>query len=559
MNAKNVKNVLKLPAGTVIDGKFEITSNPVRRSFGVAYLAVNLETHQNRTLLFLPPVISADREAMEYIQDETKLIRWVKHPFIAKLYELHSEGELAYFELEYVRGKNLREKKVSNEDKRLSENIVKWLGVQILDALEYAHDQNILHKDIKPQNVVITPDGEIKLIDFGISETLRYAVSLIRDTSAQTTILYMSPEQVRGRQMSVQADIYSVAATMYDLAGGKPPFSHGDVYTQILREPVKPIHGISQVFNQILLKGLAKKPLDRYSSCRAMKDDLMRSGVRFPKNAEETQAQLESKEIKEEEEKFKFKFFSLNPTLKYMFWTILIAGAVLFITAKFNQISTLLQSADSLQTAADLDSVQIKLAAALLQAGKDNIAQQRFYTPEGSNALEMFRRVLKIDPANKEALSYIDALKQRFITQAKDFVIKNQADEARQIIDQGLEYYPQDSELLEYKQSIPAFKAKIAVLNGAGIKGIANVMKDALRDNGWTVSYTENYRVNGRINWRVTRTRFIGKTAENQQTKRISSQIGLSYQKAPSDTEFPAGTNLLIILGRDYSSLPAFR
>jgi len=559
MNAKNVKNVLKLPAGTVIDGKFEITSNPVRRSFGVAYLAVNRDTHQNRTLLFLPPVISADREAMEYIQDETKLIRWVKHPFIAKLYDLHSEGEFAYFELEYVRGKNLREKKISNEDKRLSENIVKWLGVQILDALEYAHDQNILHRDIKPQNVVITPEGEIKLIDFGISETLRYAVSLIRDTSAQTTILYMSPEQVRGRQMGVQADIYSVAATMYDLAGGKAPFSHGDVYTQILREEAKPVHGVSDVLNQILLKGLAKDPKDRYSSCKAMKDDLMRSGVQFPKNAEETQAQLQSKKSIVEEKEFKFRFFSLNPTLKYMFWTILIAAAMLFVTAKFTEISSLVNFADSSQTVTELDSIQVKLAAALLDAGKENIAQKRYFTPPGSNALELFNRVLTIDPANKEAISYINALKQRFITQAKDFVKNDQMDEARQMIERGLQYFPEDDDLLEYKKSIPEFVPRIAVLNGAGIKGIANVMKDTLQGNGWTVGYTENYRVNGRINWRVVKTQFIGRISENELTRRISRRLGVNYQQAPQNTEFPGSTNLLVILGRDYSNLPVYR
>ncbi len=452
MNAKSTKNILKLPASEIIDGRFEITSNPVRRSFGVAYLAVNMETHEKRTLLFIPPAINSDSEAMEYIQDETKLIHWVKHPLIAKLYDLHSEGEFTYFELEYVRGKNLREKKVSNEDKRLSENIVKWLGVQILDALEYAHDQNILHRDIKPQNVVITPDGGVKLIDFGISETLRYAVSLIRDTSAQTTILYMSPEQVRGKQMGVQADLYSVAATMYDLAGGKPPFSHGDVYTQILREDARPIHGISAVLNKILLKGLAKDPMERYNSCSAMKSDLMRSGISFPKAAKGPDEQIPAKKSRKKEKQFSFAFFSLNPTLKYMFWTILIVALMAFISTKFNQIISLGKSLNSTQTASDQDSVKLKLAMALLKAGKENIAEGRLYGPPGNNALELFNQVIKIDPDHKEALEYIDVLKQRIITQAQDLINKDKLDEARLELDQGLRFFPENADLLMIKK-----------------------------------------------------------------------------------------------------------
>lgn len=553
MSVEQRKNLLKLPAGEIIDGRFEISGNPVRRNFGVAYLAIDMKSSKRRTLLFLPPAVFNDAEAMEYIRDEAKLIRWINHPFIARLYELHEEGDFTYFELEYVRGKSLKDKKIANPQKRLSENITKWLGIQILEALAYAHDQNILHRDIKPQNVVLTADGKVKLIDFGISETLRFAVSMIRDTSGQTSILYMSPEQLSGKQMSPQSDIYSVAATMYDLVSSKPPFFYGDVYTQILREEAKAITGVSSDLNSILLKALAKDPQQRYGSCKEMIKDLHISGVQMPRPVAPDAEKTSAKKAKKREKGF--RFFSLNPTLKYLFGTVFIVLVMVFLAGRLKDIPGKFFSQNKQTEAAGPDSTQVRMIQAFLKLGNEKMGAGKLVKPADNNALELFRQVLKIAPRQKEAKLQIDRIKNKLARDIRRRQRAGDSGKALALVNEALSFFPADSVFVKLKKQIPEFAARIAILNGAGVKGIAGKLAEGLKAEGYSVVYVENYRVRGRINWNVRKTRFTGKVSENENIKKIASDLGLAYRQNPRENSLPDGANLVIILGKDYRRL----
>jgi len=556
MNTRSSKSILKLASGDIIDGRFEISSNPVRRSFGIAYLAVDIQSQNRRTLLFISPAIYHDAEAMEFIREETQLIRWLDHPLIARLYDLHSEGEFAYFELEYVRGKNLKEKKIANPQKKLSENIVKWLGLQILEALAYAHDQNIIHRDLRPQNVALTPDGKVKLIDFGISETLRTSVSMVWDTTAQTTILYMAPEQLQGKQIGVQADLYSVAATMYDLLNGKPPFYFGDVYTQILREEAKPIEGLPADLNQILLKGLAKDPAQRYAAAREMKAALMRSGVHYQPAAGQPPKQKTPRSAEKKPPAQRFAFFSLNPTLKMLSWTVLIVIALALVISRYKEIRALtgkLTTANQVRQAAD--RTQFKLNQALLQAGNEKIRAGNLFEPPGNNALELFRKVLQHSPENQKAVKAVQRIKKAMLNQIKTRLKQGHTTEARNLFNKTSALFPGDPALDALQAAVFHFSARLVVLNGTGGKGIAHRLSAKLQKQGFTVLKEANYLRKGRPYWRIGQTKFYGNVPPNKTIRKIEANLGVAYKRSTDKRLFNNGNNLVVILGRDYRRL----
>jgi len=563
-------HLLQFGNGHVIDTRFEIISNPVKRSFGVAYLCYDSQAQVKKILLFVPESIGDDAEAMANIRDGAALIRWLNHPHIARLYEFHSGARYHYFELEYVLGKNLRQKKVTSEEKRLSENIVKWLGIQILEALDYAHNNNVIHRDLKPQNVVLTPDGKVKLIDFGISEALRASTSLVWDTIPQTTVLYMSPEQLQGKQIAIPSDIYSLAATMYDLLSGKPPFFSGDVYHQIIGEMPSAIAHVSPELNTILLKALAKNPSDRYSQCIEMTSAIQKIPVPAPKLKKQPQVikipPPEKKQENKQEAKQKklrtrrFRFFSLNPTLKYMTGSIVVIMLTFILASKLPDFLKRISRFESTPTVAAQDTFNLKMAAALKKEADAKFELRFFVSPPGNNALELYRKAFQANPADSAVIKRILIIRKKFLDEAKTALSSGQAQAAFTIISNGLYYFPQDSLLLKLKihpEILNISQIRLSILNGAGVKGIARQLADYLRQNNFNIVETENYRINGRIAWNQKTSRLVGTIPENQDLIKLANLLGLTYEWTDSD-QLVAG-NVVLILGNDYRILPPLK
>ena len=562
-----VSDLWRFPPGTVIDGRFEIRSAATRRSFGTVFEAWDLKKDVRKTLLFIPHSLMEDPETLAYIQEESGLVRWLDHPMIARLYDLHVGPKYAYFEMEYVPGKSLNQKKLERPDKKLSENTVRWLGVQILDALEYAHNQNVLHRDIKPKNVVLTPDGKVKLIDFGISEILRASTSRLWDTTPQTTILYMSPEQLTGRQLSVPSDIYSVAATLYDLLNGQPPFFTGDVYTQILREPAKPIPGISTDLNQILLKALEKDPLKRFASCREMKAELAQPGYQMHiKTQAQPQAETATPQPKTRAARETVAPRRRNPSLKYMIVIILLIMAVSYLTTHYLHREKRGAAGDSTATAiqkATQDTFKIKMFRALVEQGDRKFDRKLYFEPKGSNALELYAQAQKIFARDSHVVARLHQLTGLLKDEVIRFMQNGDWQKSEELLNVGQKALPKEEAFRELRRMLTeqkqAQKIKIAVLNGCGIKGIARQAAEVLRANGFDVVYVENYRVNGRINWRVTHSRLTGKLTGLPQIGVLSQLVGREYQLQRTWPLKEKQGNVALILGKDYRTLPLFK
>jgi len=146
-----------------------------------------------------------------------------------------------------------------------------------VEGLAYAHNKKVIHKDIKPQNMMLTKEGVIKLMDFGIAETVHSSMSRLKKTGSSGTLVYMSPEQLRGKDVGKEADIYSLGATLYELLTGNPPFYRGDIYSQIINEKPEPLAGVSTQINRIVLKCLEKEKEKRFRDCNALTKALQQS------------------------------------------------------------------------------------------------------------------------------------------------------------------------------------------------------------------------------------------------------------------------------------------
>jgi len=211
----------------------------------------------------------------------------LNHPAIVAVYDTgedHSDGVVTpYIVMEHVEGRTLRE--VLAAEGRLLPQRAMEITAQICAALEQAHRAGIVHRDIKPGNVMLTPSGEVKVMDFGIARAMTGASSTMTQTAAVIgTAHYLSPEQARGEHVDARSDIYSTGCLLYELVTGGPPFS-GDTpvavaYQHVREEPIPPSRVEPEVpaaIDAIVLKAMAKNPANRYQTAAQMRADLERA------------------------------------------------------------------------------------------------------------------------------------------------------------------------------------------------------------------------------------------------------------------------------------------
>lgn len=592
-----VKREKFLPPGFVIDDRFEI-KEPIRKTSGcIVYRVSDREVNVEKALLIIPPILQVDFEAMDILRESTKTLKWMNHPYIARFYGLHSGGPFTYFEMEYFSGKSIKRKKYETPGKKFSENMAKWAALQILEGLSYAHNQNLLHRNITPQKIIFTANGQVRLIDFGISDAIRNAMATVRDVTSQSAILFMPPEQIKGKRLLVQSDIYSLGATLYYLLEGRSPFYHGDIHYQILHEKPEPIAGISDEFNHILQICLAKDISDRYSTCDQMIHDL--KGIRRRQEqaakTEPTAEPLikpESREVplqKVEKERpfraeevvetfsesdhfFKNHFLEKIRTNKSILvltslLLIIIMAGIVFNTFIFSKTKSTTQATiDSNQISLELTESQQKMIVALKNEAEKHFAADRLIEPRGNNAYELYQEVLKIDPQDEETLNRVEQLKSKLFKSIKTHISGGMIMEAENLLAVCLGIFPDDrafqnleKELKQILQQADAIPVNIEILNGAGVAGIARTMQSFLQQNNYKVVFSENYRKDGKIFWQVARSQFIGSIPKNKKIERLEKELNLPYQKKALDEKQSKTSNVLIILGRDYNNIPIFK
>lgn len=231
------------PGQLVGQDRFQLIQELGRGGMGVVWLAKDLRLGEHVALKFLPRAISTDPVAIEDMRRETLKSRKLSHPNIVRIYDLYEAvGEAPFISMEYVTGSNLNVVRMQQPQHLFSWAYLKPLVEQVCDALDYAHSEKTIHRDIKPGNIMLDGQGRVKLADFGIAATISDTMSRtsLRNTTSGT-LAYMSPQQMDGEIPKISDDIYAFGATLYELLTSRPPFYTGDVAHQVRSIPAKPM------------------------------------------------------------------------------------------------------------------------------------------------------------------------------------------------------------------------------------------------------------------------------------------------------------------------------
>ena len=252
---------------------------------GVVYLAEDLKLERKVAIKFLPPNISNDSEERERFKIEAKAAAALNHPNIATIYAIEESDDQTFIVMEYIDGKELKDiierKNVGTEYiQTLQMNEVINYATQIAEGMEAAHKKGIIHQDIKSSNIMITNDGKVKIMDFGLAKIQGSKETTKIDTTIGTAY-YMSPEQIRGEDLNHKTDIWSFGVVLYEMLTGRLPFT-GDyeqaISYSIVNEKQKPVSdyrdGIPEELVFVLNKCLSKNAEERYNNAGELLADI---------------------------------------------------------------------------------------------------------------------------------------------------------------------------------------------------------------------------------------------------------------------------------------------
>ncbi|MEZ0163212.1 Stk1 family PASTA domain-containing Ser/Thr kinase [Kineococcus sp. LSe6-4] len=300
-----------VPAPRVLGGRYEV-GNLLGRG-GMAEVHVAQDTRLGRTVAvkLLRSDLARDPSFQARFRREAQAAAGLNHPAIVAVYDTGAEHltehgggrvELPWIVMEYVEGRTLRDMLRTDHPLAITDALAYTEGV--LAALEYSHRMGIVHRDIKPANVMITPAGEVKVMDFGIARAVSDSSATLTQTSAvMGTAQYLSPEQARGEQVDARSDLYSTGCLLYEILTGRPPFT-GDApvavaYQHVSEQPRPPsalVPDIPPAVDSVVLMALSKDREHRYQSAGDFADDLRRAvegrplrGASLPPTAQATQ------------------------------------------------------------------------------------------------------------------------------------------------------------------------------------------------------------------------------------------------------------------------------
>src|SRR5579863_8744185 len=284
----------------LLGGRYELDGIVGRGGMAEVYRARDIRLDRIVAVKTLREDLARDQTFQARFRREAQSAASLNHPSIVAVYDTGEDvmngTPVPYIVMEFVDGRTLRD--LLRDDRRLLPERAAEITDGVLRALDYSHRNGIVHRDIKPGNVMLTRSGEVKVMDFGIAR----AVSDSQMTMTQTaqvigTAQYLSPEQARGERVDARSDLYSTGCLLYELLTGRPPFT-GDspvaiAYQHVTENPVPPSQldpEIPQWADAIVLKAMAKNPADRYQSAGEMRSDIQRGLSGMPVAAPPTAA-----------------------------------------------------------------------------------------------------------------------------------------------------------------------------------------------------------------------------------------------------------------------------
>ena len=264
--------------GKKLDGRYEITELIGVGGMADVYKAVDVMEDREVAVKILKPEYAENEEFLRRFRNESKAIAVLSHPNIVKIFDVGFSDEIQYIVMEYIDGITLKEFIEQ-------QGVLKWKDAlhfvtQILRALQHAHDKGIVHRDIKPQNIMLFTDGTIKVMDFGIARFSRIDGKTLSDKTIGS-VHYISPEQARGDITDERSDIYSVGAMLYEMLTGHKPFDGENPVAIALKHmqddlvmPRDIMPSIPEALEEIVVHAMEKEPAHRYQSAADMIRDI---------------------------------------------------------------------------------------------------------------------------------------------------------------------------------------------------------------------------------------------------------------------------------------------
>lgn len=432
------------------------------------YLAVQESLDREVALKVMSPQLAADREFTERFLKEGRITAKLSHRNLVTVFDIGSHQGLYYLAAEYIAGGTL------------SERIREGLSVpQILDivaevarGLHFAHDKGVVHRDVKPSNILFKSDGTVVLADFGIAKAMDTTSTATMAGSSIGTPDYMSPEQARGEPVDGRSDLYALGVMLYEMLIGRPPFDGSDPFAVALAHITQPIPTLPSEFawlQPVLDKMMAKRPTERFASGEAFALELDRVRTRMPKTQATQVVRHDTASRRMIADAATVPLGTRPMAVGSGRRTGLIVAVVLVVIGAGigvalwprDDAATVSEPAVVIDTppvvtppslpadVSELDTLLLQAESYLSYGMSENTLGRRLVYPDDESAVGLFRQALQLDPNNAQATEGLSKVAEFYATRAATLCERSLWDACRTTASDGLQADPQRADLRE--------------------------------------------------------------------------------------------------------------